>query len=71
MKALGIILIIVGLAMIILREVNFTTEKKVADVGPLEINKKEKKTVAWPVVAGIGVAAVGVVVLVPSGRKSA
>jgi hypothetical protein len=71
MKALGIILIIVGLAMIILREVNFTTEKKVADVGPLEINKKEKKTVAWPVVAGIGVAAVGVVVLVASGRKSA
>jgi hypothetical protein len=71
MKVLGIILIIVGLAMIIIREVNFTTEKKVADVGPIELNKKEKKTVAWPVVAGIGVAAVGVVVLVAAGRKSA
>jgi len=70
MKALGIILVIVGLAMIILREVNFTTEKKVAELGPIELNKKEQKTVAWPVVAGIGVAAVGVVVLIASARKT-
>jgi hypothetical protein len=71
MKALGIILIVIGIAMILVREINFTTEKKVADIGPIELNKKEKKSVDWPVYAGIGVAAVGAVVLVASTRKSA
>jgi hypothetical protein len=70
MKALGIILIVAGLAMIILRSINFTTEKKVADLGPIELNKKEQKTVAWPTYAGIAVAACGVVILVASGRKT-
>ena len=70
MKALGIILIVIGIAMLIFREVNFTTEKEVADLGPIELNKKEKKRVAWPVYAGIGVAACGVVVLVAAARKT-
>ena len=41
MKTLGIILIVLGIAMIIIREINFTTEKEVADLGPIELNKKE------------------------------
>ena len=71
MKTLGIILIVLGIAMIIIREINFTTEKKVADLGPIELNKKEKKHVDWPVYAGIGVAACGVVVLIAASRKTA
>ena len=70
MKALGIILIVIGIAMLIFREVNFTTEKKVADLGPIELNKKEQKRVAWPIYAGIGVAACGVVILVAAARKT-
>lgn len=70
MKALGIILIVVGIAMILLRSINFTTEKKVADLGPVELNKKEQKTVAWPTYAGIAVAVCGVVILITSGRKT-
>lgn len=71
MKVLGIILIVIGIAMLIFREVNFTTEKEVADLGPIELNKKEKKKVAWPTYAGIGVAACGVVILVAAARKTA
>lgn len=70
MKALGFILIIIGVAMILMRQLSFTTEKEVVDLGPVEINKKEKKTIGWPVYAGIGVAAVGAVVLVASSRKN-
>jgi len=70
MKALGIILIVAGIAMILLRSINFTTEKKVADLGPIELNKKEQKTVAWPTYAGIFVAVCGVVILVASSRKT-
>ena len=71
MKVLGIILIVIGIAMIIIRQVNFTTEKKVADLGPIELNKKEHKSVAWPTYAGIGIAVCGIVVLVAGGRKTA
>ena len=72
MKALGIILIVIGLTMIVFRQVTFTREKEVADLGPIELNKKEKKTVGWPVYAGIAVAVCGVVVLIASsGKKTA
>ena len=67
---IGILLIVIGLLLIIVREVNFTTKKEVADLGPIELNKKERHTVAWPLYAGIGVAAVGVFVLVAGGRKA-
>jgi drug/metabolite transporter (DMT)-like permease len=70
MKLIGILLIVIGILMIVLREVNFTTKKEVADLGPIELNKKEKHSVGWPMYAGIGVAACGVVVLIAGGRKT-
>ncbi len=70
MKLIGILLIVIGILMVILKQVNFTTEKEVADLGPIELNKKEKHTVSWPLYAGIGLAACGVVVLVANGRKT-
>lgn len=70
MKAAGIILIVVGILMLIFTNINFTTEKKVADIGPLEINKKENNTIAWPNwVGGIAIAA-GAVLLITNKRKS-
>jgi hypothetical protein len=70
MKPLGIILIIAGILMFIFSNISFTTEKKVVDLGSLEITKKEKKTINWPSYAG-GVAAIcGVVVLLASRKKA-
>lgn len=68
MRTAGVILLVVGIAMIVFREVNFTTEKEVADLGPVEINKKENKTIGWPSYAG-GIAAVGGIVLLVAGGK--
>ena len=70
MKMLGIVLIVIGIAMIVIRQINYTSEKKVADLGPIELNKKEQKTVAWPTYAGIAIAVCGVVVLIAAGKKT-
>lgn len=71
MKTIGIILVIIGIVMMVFRSINFTQEKKVVDLGPLEVNKKEEKTVNWPLYAGIVVTVAGVVVLVSSKKSNA
>ena len=70
MKTFGIILIIAGIAMVLVRGFSVTTEKKVVDLGPLEVNKQENKWIGWPTYAGALVAIVGVVMVV-SGKKKA
>lgn len=69
MKVLGIILIIAGIAMIVIRGFSVQTEKKVVDIGPLEINKKENRWIGWPTYAGGIVAIVGVVLMVSGKRR--
>ena len=68
MKAFGIVLIVAGILMLIFRGFSFTKEKKVVDIGPIEINAKEKKTVSWPMYAG-GVALIAGVVLIMMDKK--
>lgn len=69
MKVLGIILIIAGIAMIVIRGFSVQTEKKVVDIGPLEINKKENKWIGWPTYAGGIVTIVGVVLVISGKRR--
>ncbi|WP_217603318.1 hypothetical protein [Chitinophaga sp. GbtcB8] len=70
MKTLGIILIIAGIAMILIRGFSVQTEKKVVDLGPVEVNKKENKWIGWPTYAGGLVAVIGVVLLVGGNKKN-
>lgn len=70
MKILGIILIVAGIAMVLIRGFSVQTEKKVLDVGPVEVNKKENKWVGWPTYAGGIVAVVGVVLLVSANKRN-
>ena len=69
MKTFGIILIVAGIAMIIIRGFSVQTEKNVAKVGPLEVNKKENKWIGWPTYAGGIVAIVGVIMVISDKRK--
>ncbi len=69
MKVFGIILIIAGILMLIFGNVSFTQKEKVADVGPIEINKSEEKTIDWPNYAG-GIAVVAGIVLLVAYRKN-
>ncbi|TWV99159.1 hypothetical protein [Chitinophaga pinensis] len=68
MKTFGLILIVAGIAMIVIRGFSVKTQKKVVDLGPVEVNKTENRWVGWPTYAGGIVAVVGLV-LVLSDRK--
>ena len=61
MKVTGIVLIIAGILMLVFTNINFTTEKKIVDLGPVEINQKQNNSIGWPswvggvaILAGIG-----------------
>jgi hypothetical protein len=68
MKTLGIILIVLGIVMIIVKGFTVTTEKNIVDVGPLKVDKKENRWISWPTYAGVVLAVVGSV-LVISNKK--
>jgi hypothetical protein len=70
MKIAGIVLIAAGILMLVFRSFSFTHEKRVVDLGPVQIDKKENKTVGWPVYAGGIAVAAGIVILVASGKKN-
>jgi len=69
MKAAGIVLIVAGILMLVFGNITYTRKEKIVDVGPVEINKKEKKTIAWPNYAGGIIIVAGAVILLVAGRK--
>ena len=68
MKIVGILFIVAGLAMLIIRGIQYTQREKILDVGPVTITKKEPKTITWPYYAG-AIAIVAGIVLVLVDRK--
>jgi len=70
MRPLGIILIIAGVLMLIFRSFSFTKEKKVVDIGPIEINQKQKESIGWPLYAGGIAIAAGIIVLLADKKKA-
>jgi hypothetical protein len=69
MKTLGFVLLIVGIVMIVIRGFSVTTEKKVVDFGPVEINKKENKWIGWPTYAGGAVAVLGLILVLTDKKR--
>ena len=69
MKTAGWILIVLGIVMILVKGFMVPVEKKLVDVGPIEINKTENKWIGWPTYAGGFIAVIGVVLVVASKRK--
>ena len=68
---IGIILIILGVLGFIFKGISYTTEKEVADVGPLELRTEEKETIPIPeILSGIAIAG-GVILVVTGSRKGA
>jgi drug/metabolite transporter (DMT)-like permease len=70
MKTLGFILIVAGIVMIIIKGFSVETEKRVVDLGPVQVNKKENKWIGWPSYAGAMISLIGVVLVVSDKRRT-
>ncbi len=69
MKTAGRILIAIGIIMIFIKGFSVPVQKKVVDVGPIEINKTENKWIGWPTYAGALLAVIGVVLVIADRKK--
>jgi len=69
MKKAGIAILIIGLLLTIFTTFNYFTREKVVDLGEIEISANQKHRVVWSPLVGIGVMAVGGVVLLMASKK--
>ena len=66
--ALGIVLLLVGLASLAWPAIPYTERKKAVDIGPIEVETQTQKHVFLPPVLGVAAVASGVV-LIALGRR--
>ena len=69
MKTLGMILIGAGILALLYSGFNYTTKKRVVDIGPIEIDKKQNNSVNWPPITGAILVVSGIVLLVVDKKK--
>jgi hypothetical protein len=70
MKAVGIILVIIGVLSLVYQGFTYTTHKKVLDVGPIQATKEEHHSVPIPPILGT-LALIGGVLVLVSDRRNA
>jgi len=68
--ALGIVLLLAGLAILAWPAIPYTERKKAVDIGPIEVQTETQKHVFLPPVLGVAAAASGVA-LMAIGRRRA
>jgi len=66
-RAVGLLLVIVGVIALLYSGITYTRREKIVDVGPLQIEKKTTERVPIPPIVG-GLALIGGIVLVLSSR---
>ncbi|MGE0363529.1 MAG: DUF3185 domain-containing protein [Vicinamibacterales bacterium] len=68
MKALGMVLVVVGLAALVYGGISWTRKDTIVDAGPLEITRDKTEGIALPPVAGALLLVAGIALLVTRGR---
>ncbi len=70
MKGFGIVLIILGILGFVFGGVVLKRDKKVADIGPIEIEKEEKKAIPVTPLASGAILVAGIALLTIGARKA-
>jgi hypothetical protein len=66
----AIVLIVAGIVGLVVENVTWTEKEQVVDIGPVEIQAEEKKSVPIPTLAGVIAILVGVGLLVVDRRNA-
>ncbi len=69
MRTLGFVLIILGIVMLFIPGIGFTTRETVVDAGPIELSAEKNHDVSWPIYAGGIVAAAGLALVIFAKKK--
>lgn len=67
-RTIGIILLVIGIAMLIWTGFTYTKKEKVIDAGPIQVSADKQKSVNWPPYAG-GILVVGGIILIATAKK--
>lgn len=70
MSVIGIILIVIGIVVLVVPYIPFTTEETVLQVGPAEVSAERESAIALPPILGGIVLVVGVILTVLGRRKA-
>ncbi|HEX5215206.1 MAG TPA: hypothetical protein VFV98_07055 [Vicinamibacterales bacterium] len=70
MKAMGVVLIVLGLIGLAYGGIRWTEKDKVVDIGPVEVTRSEHKSIPFPPIAGAISLVAGVLLMVAGGRRS-
>jgi hypothetical protein len=71
MRAIGVILIILGVIGFAIGGISFTRREKVADLGPIDVTRTERSRIPiTPIAAGVAVVAGIALVFAGRGRRS-
>ncbi len=65
----GIFLVVIGMIALIYQGVTYTTREKIFQIGPIEAQKEEKKTIPLPPILGALALAGGIVLVVYGAKK--
>ncbi|WP_412468961.1 hypothetical protein [Pedobacter sp. KLB.chiD] len=68
-RTIGIVLMVVGIAMLIWTGFSYTKKEKIVDAGPIQISADKEKSVNWPPYAGGIILIAGVIVFVTSKNR--
>lgn len=69
MRPLGLLLILFGLLAFAYQGFSYTTQKKVVDLGPIEVSKESTRHIPLPPLAAAGALVSGVVLVAVGARK--
>lgn len=67
----GVLLIVLGLFALAYQGIRYTDRETVIDLGPIQAQTTETKTIPLPPILGAGALAAGVILLLASARRHA
>lgn len=68
-RTLGLILILIGIAMLVWTGFTYTKKEKIIDAGPIQVSADKEKSVNWPPYAGGIILVAGVFVFIAAKKK--